>query len=57
MAKRKKKKKRRTRKKGQPGTAVKIKGHTRSPRGPNAGKKPVYVRGYKRRKPRRGPRS
>lgn len=50
MAKRKKK---RTRKKGIPGTGVKVKGHTRSPRGSNAGKKAVYVSGYKRRKPRR----
>lgn len=28
---------------------VKVKGHTRSPRGPDAGKKPVRVRGHRRR--------
>lgn len=33
--------------------AVAIKGHTRSPRGPDRGKKPVRVKPYKRRKPRR----
>lgn len=47
------KKRKRTRKKGQPGTAVRVKGHTRSPRGANKGKKAVFVRGYNRRKPRR----
>lgn len=31
---------------------VTVKGHTRSPRGPNKGKKPVRVPGYKRRKPK-----
>lgn len=38
-------------KRGAPATnpKVKIKGHTRSPRGPNAGKKPVRVRSYRRR--------
>ena len=41
------------RKRGQPGTAVKIKGHTRSPRGPNQGKKAVRVKPHRRRKPRR----
>lgn len=49
----KKRKAKRGRKKGQPGTAVRVKGHTRSPRGANAGKKAVYVKGYNRRKPRR----
>ena len=41
------------RKKGDPTRKGRVKGHTRSPRGPNAGKKPVYVRSYTRRKPRR----
>ena len=54
---RKRKKRKGQRKRGQPGTAVRVKGHTRSPRGSNVGKKAVYVTGYKRRKPRRGPRS
>ena len=48
-----KKKKKYVRKKGIPGTAVRVKGHTRSPRGANAGKKAVYVKGYRRREPRR----
>lgn len=30
------------------GSAVKVEGHTRSPRGPNRGKKPVRVDGYSR---------
>lgn len=30
------------------GSAVKVGGHTRSPRGPNKGKKAVRVDGYKR---------
>lgn len=30
------------------GSAVPVKSHTRSPRGPNRGKKPVKVSGYKR---------
>ena len=42
--------KKRKRKKGA-GSAVKIKSHTRSPRGSNKGKKPVRVDGYKRGKP------
>ena len=29
-----------------------VKGHTRTPRGKNAGKKAVHVPGYKRRKPK-----
>lgn len=33
------------------GTGVKVKGHTRTPRGPNRGKKPVRVDGYARGKP------
>jgi hypothetical protein len=33
------------------GTGVKVKGHIRTPRGPNAGKKPVRVDGYSRGKP------
>lgn len=39
--------KKRKRKKGA-GSAVKIKGHLRTPRGPNKGKKAVRVDGYKR---------
>jgi hypothetical protein len=35
------------------GSAVKIKPHTRTPRGPNRGKKPVRVDGYARGKPKR----
>ena len=35
------------------GRAVGIKGHTRSPRGPNRGKKKVIVDGYRRGKPKR----
>jgi hypothetical protein len=35
------------------GSAQKVKGHTRSPRGPNRGKRPVRVDGYRRGKPRR----
>jgi hypothetical protein len=42
--------KKRKRKRGA-GSAVKIKSHTRSPRGSNKGKKPVRVDGYKRGKP------
>lgn len=30
------------------GSAVRVKGHTRTPRGPNAGKAKVRVDGYKR---------
>jgi hypothetical protein len=30
------------------GAAVKVKGHTRTPRGPNRGKSPVRVDGYAR---------
>ena len=30
------------------GSAVKVKGHTRTPRGPNAGKRKVRVDGYAR---------
>lgn len=37
---------------GAPGGKVRVKGHTRSPRGPNAGKHPVFVKGYRRRLPR-----
>ena len=32
--------------------AVKVKAHRRTPRGKNAGKKAVVVKGYKRRKPK-----
>lgn len=55
MARKKQKVKRkvRTGAGGNPRRAVAIKGHTRSPRGPDAGKKPVRVGPYKRRKPRR----
>lgn len=35
------------------GSAVGVKSHTRSPRGPNRGKKSVTVDGYKRGKGRR----
>jgi hypothetical protein len=35
------------------GTSVGVSGHTRSPRGPNAGKKKVRVDGYKRGKGKR----
>ena len=37
---------------GAPATSpkVKIKAHTRSPRGPDAGKKPVHVKGYRARR-------
>jgi hypothetical protein len=35
------------------GSASKIKGHTRSPRGPNKGKPVVRVDGYRRGKPRK----
>lgn len=37
---------------GQPGTRVRVKGHVRSPRGPNQGKRAVSVKGYSRRRPR-----
>lgn len=40
-------------KKGASGGKVRVKGHTRSPRGPDAGKKAVYVKGYRRRVPRK----
>lgn len=30
---------------------VKVKSHTRTPRGPNQGKRPVRVHGYKRQRP------
>ncbi len=42
--------KKRKRKKGA-GRAVKIKSHTRTPRGPNRGKRSVRVDGYARGKP------
>ena len=35
------------------GSATKIKGHTRSPRGPNRGKPIVVVDGYRRGKPKK----
>lgn len=38
---------------GQPGTRVRVKGHVRTPRGPDTGKHPVHVAGYGRRRPRR----
>lgn len=37
---------------GAPGGKVRVKGHTRSPRGKDTGKKAVYVKGYRRRPPR-----
>lgn len=37
---------------GQPGTRVRVKGHVRTPRGPNRGKSAVRVKGYSRRRPR-----
>lgn len=33
------------------GGTVRVKGHARSPRGPNAGKKVVRVKGYRRKIP------
>lgn len=36
------------------GNAVKTRGHTRSPRGPNSGKRAVRVDGYRRGKPPKG---
>ena len=42
--------KKRARKPGA-GTGVGVRGHTRSPRGPNRGKKRVVVDGYQRGKP------
>lgn len=44
--------KKRKRKPGS-GSAVKVGGHTRSPRGPNRGKRKVRVDGYRRGKARR----
>lgn len=44
--------KKRKRKAGS-GSGVKVKGHVRQPRGPNAGKRPVRVDGYARGKPAR----
>lgn len=38
---------------GQPGKRYRVKGHTRTPRGPDQGKRPVRVRGYSRRAARR----
>lgn len=38
------------------GSAVKTRGHIRSPRGPNAGKKPVRVDPYTRGKPKKSKR-
>lgn len=37
---------------GQPGTKVRVKGHVRTPRGPNRGKTAVHVKGHHRRRPR-----
>lgn len=37
---------------GSGGGKVRVKGHTRSPRGPDKGKKSVYVKGYRRRVPK-----
>jgi hypothetical protein len=60
MAKRKRKRKGRKKKRKaaskntQGGRKVRVKSHTRSPRGPNTGKKAVRVHGYARKKPRRG---
>lgn len=34
------------------GGAVRVKGHTRNPRGPDQGKKAVHVKGYRRRSAR-----
>ena len=48
---RKKRSKGKRPKRGAPGGKVRVKGHTRSPRGNNAGKKAVYVKGYRRRVP------
>lgn len=49
---RKKRSRARGTRKGAAGGKVKVKGHTRSPRGKDAGKKPVYVKGYRRRQGR-----
>ena len=38
------------------GSAAKVKGHTRSPRGPNRGKPTVVVDGYRRGKPKKSKR-
>lgn len=58
MAKRKRKKrgkkKRTASKNTMGGKKVRVKSHTRSPRGPNTGKRAVRVHGYARKKPRRG---
>lgn len=48
------KKKRKGASKGAPRSegTVRVKPHTRTPRGKNSGKKPVAVKGYTRKKPR-----
>lgn len=48
--------KKRARKPGA-GSAAKVKGHTRSPRGPNRGKPAVIVDGYRRGKPKKSKKS
>jgi hypothetical protein len=45
---------RKRRRKPGAGTGVKVKGHGRTPRGPNRGKPPVKVDGYARSKPKTG---
>lgn len=45
-------KKRRRAKSPPSGGSVRVKGHTRTPRGANAGKKAVRVKGYRRHLPR-----
>lgn len=44
--------KNRKRRTGAGGSKVRIKGHTRNPRGSDRGKKPVYVKGHRRKPPR-----
>lgn len=50
MARRKRRSKRKRNTLG--GKKVRVKSHTRSPRGPNTGKSTVKVRGYARKRPR-----
>lgn len=54
MARRKRKKGRKAGKSTLGGKKVRVKSHTRSPRGPNSGKRAVRVNGYARKRPRRG---
>lgn len=49
---RRRKRKRPVKKSTQGGRKVRVKKHTRSPRGPNAGKRRVTVAGHARKRPR-----